>query len=588
MKRASILQAACALASLLTLAACTGDELADGNGTSLPEGMYPLNFTVAKDDATPRTRVTEDPNDSRNMLWTPNTDKIGVRIGDDGTEGIYTVTAADGSSVTAETQAYWQNSSQAYVYGWYPATTDGLPESGSNIDLQDQSSSYLQFDFMAAKTQNAVDYKSANISLPFEHQMAKVNITLTAKYGLDLTNAQVYVYGQTTCSFNQGTVTGQGAMGDIKSYYDANGTYKAMIVPYSQALSATDNYFVKIIPSSGDTYYYRIEAKPEAGNSYDYAITVDDPKPLSITDGSGNPVDADNINTDVTVTGIGSTPLIITGDCAVILEDATIVRIDDNKDASVITVKEGKKLTLKVKGDNRLETVKDGGGIALEKDASVEIIGTDQNIENNKLVVDTYKSNENASIGAKARVKCGGITIKDITLTVVGPAGGQSGGAAIGSGYRGSFSDIIIDNSIIDATSGINAAAIGFGRLYYGTFEGGNITIKGEKTQITALLKGAGTIGAGIGFGHCSADPYSQMTATLGKIIFEDITTEEALDAFVEKWTFEWWYGSSSDYKIGRSPTAMDPANKTITFGGIYLGTYTSGEPNYPDYYKQK
>lgn len=47
----------CALAAVLSLASCSQDEPAE-QGTTLPDGMYPMTFTVvqAAPESTPQTR----------------------------------------------------------------------------------------------------------------------------------------------------------------------------------------------------------------------------------------------------------------------------------------------------------------------------------------------------------------------------------------------------------------------------------------------------------------------------------------------------------------------------------------------------
>lgn len=53
----------------LTLASCSQDELAE-QGTSLPDGMYPMTFTAvqAMPESTPQTRVSESAN-GVNSKW---------------------------------------------------------------------------------------------------------------------------------------------------------------------------------------------------------------------------------------------------------------------------------------------------------------------------------------------------------------------------------------------------------------------------------------------------------------------------------------------------------------------------------------
>lgn len=68
----------CALAAVLSLASCSQDEPAE-QGTTLPDGMYPMTFTVvqAAPESTPQTRVTESGN-GMSSQWT-NNDRIKIR-----------------------------------------------------------------------------------------------------------------------------------------------------------------------------------------------------------------------------------------------------------------------------------------------------------------------------------------------------------------------------------------------------------------------------------------------------------------------------------------------------------------------------
>lgn len=554
-------------AGILFLTACDNElatSTAIGNDMSLPPGAYPLCFTAAKEGVTPQARLVEKPDDPKSTLWTAHTDQIGVRIGTDGAVGKYTLTAEDGSAMTADQQVYWQNTTDAYVYGWYPSTTEILPHSGSSINLADQSNNYLQFDFMTAKTESTVNYQSNQITLPFTHQMAKVNIVLQSKNN-DLDGATVYVLGNTACTFDKGTVTPQGDKGDVKTYYDSNSqSYKAMIVPYTAALNKEDN-FVKIVLKDNSTYYYREIIKLQAGKVYNYTITAND-KELEAIDADGQTVELTNINKDCTITGRGTIPLTITGNVTVTLKDVNIKCTDSN----VITVNKNCTLTLKVEGTpNRLETNR-GGGIVLNKDANIKIIGNnDSDISQNALTVVTDQLNASDSncssvgIGAARGVKCGNIEIQGMTLTVNGASGQDSyenvGGAAIGTSFFGEgCGDITIDNSTIFATSGNRAAAIG---LAYQSLSAGNITIKGKNTQVTVKVSNNdGWNAAGIGFAFTITDNQ------IGKITFTDIANTQELDRFISSWSVTSW--KKGGYKIGLG----DIYEGTASYDGIFLG----------------
>ena len=107
-KRHSIQILLAAAALLLATAACTKDELADGD--RLPEGQYPLEIAritlgveggEAQPWGTPQTRVSEiaDGNSSKFDAG----DRFAVQI--NGEVGTYTV--QDNNTVKAETPLYW-------------------------------------------------------------------------------------------------------------------------------------------------------------------------------------------------------------------------------------------------------------------------------------------------------------------------------------------------------------------------------------------------------------------------------------------------------------------------------------------------
>lgn len=83
----------CLLAGLLSFSACESEQAAEMNeaGTELPDGMYPLTFTAvqAEPEGTPQTRVSENP-DGTSSKWDGD-EVIGVKIGDNGKEGSYTL-----------------------------------------------------------------------------------------------------------------------------------------------------------------------------------------------------------------------------------------------------------------------------------------------------------------------------------------------------------------------------------------------------------------------------------------------------------------------------------------------------------------
>ncbi|OKZ20932.1 MAG: hypothetical protein BHV77_09575 [Bacteroides sp. 43_108] len=260
-------------ALLLATAACTKDELADGN--RLPEGQYPLEIAritlgveggEAQPWGTPQTRVSEiaDGNSSKFDA----DDKFAVQI--DGKEEVGTYTVQDNNTVKAETPLYWSDTGEHTVTAWY------LAKSGT-IDLGNQSQS-LAYLLYATGTG---DYQTP-VTLTFAHQLAKVRVTPTGDALGEVQSLQLYTYTQ--CTYEKGKA-GQGSQeGWIemkKCEYTENGAtitcWEANVVP---------GYTITKLQANG-TEERNLSAAitPEAGKFYN--ITLDKNKGYT-DDGQGN------------------------------------------------------------------------------------------------------------------------------------------------------------------------------------------------------------------------------------------------------------------------------------------------------------
>lgn len=226
-KRHSIHVLLAAAALLLAMAACTKDELADGN--RLPEGQYPLEIAritlgveggEAQPWGTPQTRVSEiaDGNSSKFDA----DDKFAVQI--DGKDEVGTYAVQDNNTVKAETPLYWSDTGEHTVTAWYPAT-------GGILDLSDQSQSlaYLLYGTGSGNYQTQV-------TLNFTHALAKVRVTPTDDALGEVQSLQLYTYTQ--CTYEKGTVVQGSQEGWIemkKCEYTENGAtitcWEANVVP---------------------------------------------------------------------------------------------------------------------------------------------------------------------------------------------------------------------------------------------------------------------------------------------------------------------------------------------------------------------
>lgn len=273
-KRHSIHLLLAATALLLAMAACTKDELADGD--RLPEGQYPLEIAritlgveggEAQPWGTPATRVSETADGTGSVFDAG--DPFTVQIIDDGTETA-TYTVQDDGTATSDAPLYWTNTTpNRTVSAWYPAT-DGT------LDLGDQSQS-LAYLLGGSGTG---DYQTS-VTLTFTHQLAKVRVTPSDDALGEVQSLQLYTYTQ--CTYEKGEVVQGSQEGWIemkKCEYTENGAtitcWEANVVP---------GYEIKKLRANG-TEERNLSAAitPEAGKFYNITLDYDKGYNLS-TDG---------------------------------------------------------------------------------------------------------------------------------------------------------------------------------------------------------------------------------------------------------------------------------------------------------------
>ncbi len=251
------------VALLLLLAACTKDELADGD--RLPEGQYPLEIAritlsveggEAQPWGAPQTRVSE--KEDGNSSKFDADDKFAVQIDDKGEVGTYTV--RDNNTVEAEVPLYWSDTDEHTVNAWYPDTEGPL-----NLSDQSQSLAYL------LSGTGTGDYESP-VELTFTHALAKVRITPTDDALGEVTSLQLYTYTQ--CTYEKGKVvqgTDEGWIKMKKCEYTENGAtitcWEANVVP---------GYEIKKLRANG-TEERNLSAAftPEAGKFYNITLNYD-------------------------------------------------------------------------------------------------------------------------------------------------------------------------------------------------------------------------------------------------------------------------------------------------------------------------
>jgi len=252
-----------ALAALvLSLAACTQDELADDN--RLPEGEYPvfIRATGLSVEATllaaPSTRATVDGD------WQGVT-SVALKLGDAVKE--YTVTAStDFKSATLSRENdphYWTSRDPITVSAWWPFDNADITQMPAVKVAEDQSklADFQNSDFIAAENRK-VEFN--NPTLEFTHRTARVAIEL--KPGTGFTSVDGATVSLVSLSADNGNPTA------IKTYNASGNTYEALTAPQTVAAGKP---FVKV-ELGGGTFYFRPQNNVvlEAGSRYKYTVKV--------------------------------------------------------------------------------------------------------------------------------------------------------------------------------------------------------------------------------------------------------------------------------------------------------------------------
>lgn len=264
-KRHSIHLLLAAAALLLATAACTKDELADGD--RLPEGQYPLEIAAvtlsveggeAQPWGAPQTRVSENADGTGSVWEWDGSEMIGVQLGDKTT----TYTLNTDHTLLADRQLYWTSTAPNQpVTAWYPAT-DG------NLDLRDQDTNGLAYLLHGTGTGDHL----TPVTLTFTHSLAKVRVTPTDDALGEVQSLQLYAYTQ--CTYEKGTVVQGSQEGWIKMKkceYTENGVsftcWEANVVPGYEIKKLRANGTEERELSSGIT--------PVAGKFYNITLNKD-------------------------------------------------------------------------------------------------------------------------------------------------------------------------------------------------------------------------------------------------------------------------------------------------------------------------
>lgn len=458
------------------LVACTQDELAEQAGI-LPEGKYPLqigsvSITADVDQqpwsaGAPQTRVSE--NDDRGSSHWDYFDEIGVQI--EGSTKSGTCYYYYDYQMHPIIPVYWEDTQAHKVRAWFPA--DGKVA----LDNQTTNLAYALY----AETAEPVDYTIGEISLSFNHKLAKVRVKLTGDQADGVTDVKIKTY--TSCTLHAGGTLTEGDTEDfipmVKTTYEGKPCWEANVMPDYEITQVKVND--KEIPLS--TPLTPLEAKVNT-----ITLKAGDPTPadpITITDdgeytitGSGNPtVTLDN----VTISG-DNIPIRITGGSPTLIIKGKTTLTTKNIDAAGIQL-EGENTHVRIQGDGTLEIKNsNGAGIGSKRDN-----GTCGNIDIEGITATINTLYVGAGIGGGECGHCGNITIKDANLTIT-----TNGSAAIGCGLPWSYDvittcgNIEIVNSDITAQVAVSSnaypAAIGCCGAY-------NDRAKGSCGDITITLK---------------------------------------------------------------------------------------------------
>ena len=260
-KRHSIHLLLAAAALLLATAACTQDELADGD--RLPEGQYPLEIAritlgveggEAQPWGAPQTRVSEN-GDGTGSVFDAG-DRFAVQIDGEDETGIYTV--QDDGTATSDAPLYWTNTTpNRTVSAWYPAT-DGT------LDLRDQDTNGLAYLLHGTGTG---DYLTP-VTLTFTHSLAKVRVTPSDNALGEVQSLQLYTYTQ--CTYEKGKVvqgTDEGWIEMKKCEYNGVTCWEANVVP--------DYTITKLMANGTEERTLSSAITPVAGKFYNITLDKD-------------------------------------------------------------------------------------------------------------------------------------------------------------------------------------------------------------------------------------------------------------------------------------------------------------------------
>ena len=273
-----------ACVATLLAASCTDDT---DDGTTLPDGKYPMTFTASVDGLT-ATRATTDTDGKTS--W-ENSDPVAISMDGGANHKQYKISNTGTGAMSPDGDAnilYWSKT-QETLAAWYPiGCTIGSGGGGSEVSITDQHSGFGTLENILHAPAKDYTYSSSNpVAFTFRHALAKVKVTLQKGDGMensDLSGATVTFMGYTAGTLGYDGMTGSGNNGAITPKTvtsTTNGssitTYTALLIPQQMQ----GKQFIKVTvgtSSAARDYYYTptnsTDADLEAGKEYAYTITV--------------------------------------------------------------------------------------------------------------------------------------------------------------------------------------------------------------------------------------------------------------------------------------------------------------------------
>lgn len=517
----------CALGILL--AACVQEDIGSDTGT-LPEGMYPVEIFAVQEaeNGGIQTRVTDPPGNNRSQ-WSDG-DKIFVKMyaeDDPNTviaTGEYSYDESTKKFIAVEKKGlYWPEPNKTYNFtGWYYPNNLDNADGKKEYDLK--NSTYIMYGEGNGQYGNP-------LTMIFSHKLAKVRVKL--QNSSTTGELSVSVWGHKKFKVNGSELSGS-SWGLIPMKKMDDGSFEANVVPETY-----ESMEFEIHQKNGDettvaTAKLSTESKLDAGIIYPYTIDIQQNTTWVKEHNLRNKLEAD-IAEDIvlyyTYVSGSSDPsasqyTIKVADRAEVTITIRDLRIgyksakpglfDPNVlvNGPIMTIGEGAKVTLKVKGEENLfYPTEIGAGIEMKNGSSLTIIGDGKN---SKLKIVTEKGTDTqglpciGSAYSGQSLELGQIIIKDVTLDLTqGGTFSSCSSPAIGLTHTKegdamqSCRLIKIENSEVKITNNGDGACIGTGGLNSNLGGRSNLGYKIDEITIvnSTIDATANGYGACIGFG---------------------------------------------------------------------------------------